>query len=543
MRSLVQPLLEHYNTDTENPLESWRFSTMVELLENEVLVLKALRDSNGKSTLANLARITELADSAIARSVLTLTNLGLVRETVARKTELTCTDEGITSSWQGLPERRVVDVFPEGGGRMPIDLAVKQAGLDPKFTSIVTGWITRKEWGRIDRDESGLVLTVEKRPEKDDDERFLEKIEHHGLILEELPENLQSAAKRLLKRNILEARPRNERTIEITQTGLETIPSEYARGEVSSLTGNMIASGDWEKVRLRSYNVSSPVPTVRPGKYHPYTRFLRHVKRKLVALGFQEVSGPLVEPAFINCDCLFMPQDHPAREIHDLYYLKEPEKTTLQGSVGPGQVFFHRPLLQARISRQDPSHRVQSGRGNSGRQRLEPAQPARDSGNVCKANRRGRKGPVQARLLPIHRAQHRAAGLQAGVRLAGIWRQRNLQTRSHRTSRHQGPSACVGSRNRQALHDAQGNPGHTPDIHSGPRLDQRAEGRLETPSVQFQLGDLETLLGTKLPRDKDGLNRILGYVKGDVDFLDEVSGSVSIEVKDSNHPDIWSVEG
>ncbi len=32
-------------------------------------------------------------------------------------------------------------------------------------------------------------------------------------------------------------------------------------------------------------------------------------------------------------------------------------------------------------------------------------------------------------------------------------------------------------------------------------------------------------------------------MKGDVDFLDEVSGSVSIEVKDSNHPDIWSVEG
>ncbi len=303
---------------------------MVELPENEVLVLKALRDSNGKSTLANLAKTTELADSAIARAVLTLTNLGLVRETVARKTELTCTDEGITSSWQGLPERRVVDVFSEGGGRMPIDLAVKQAGLDPKFTPIVTGWITRKGWGRINREESGLILTVEKRPEKDDDERFLEKIEHHGLILEELPENLQSAAKRLLKRNILESRPRNERTIEITQTGLATIPGEYARGEVSSLTGDMIASGDWEKVRLRSYNVSSPVPTVRPGKYHPYTRFLRQVKRKLVALGFQEVSGPLVEPAFINCDCLFMPQDHPAREIHDLYYLKEPEKTSLQ---------------------------------------------------------------------------------------------------------------------------------------------------------------------------------------------------------------------
>ncbi len=63
------------------------------------------------------------------------------------------------------------------------------------------------------------------------------------------------------------------------------------------------------------------------------------------------------------------------------------------------------------------------------------------------------------------------------------------------------------------------------------------------PSVQFQLDDLETLLGSKVPRDKDGLNRIFAYVKGDVDSYDEANGEVGIEVKDSNHPDIWSVEG
>ncbi len=36
---------------------------------------------------------------------------------------------------------------------------------------------------------------------------------------------------------------------------------------------------------------------------------------------------------------------------------------------------------------------------------------------------------------------------------------------------------------------------------------------------------------------------MLAYVKGDVESLDEQNDSVSIEVKDSNHPDIWSVEG
>src|SRR4029077_2667378 len=108
------------------------------------------------------------------------------------------------------------------------------------------------------------------------------------------------------------------------------IPAQAPIDEVSGLTSEMILSGDWEKIRLRAYNVSSPVPSLNPGKYHPYLRFLRLVKRKLVALGFRETVGPLVETAFINCDCLYMPQDHPAREIHDLYYLKDPSSASLE---------------------------------------------------------------------------------------------------------------------------------------------------------------------------------------------------------------------
>jgi len=49
------------------------------------------------------------------------------------------------------------------------------------------------------------------------------------------------------------------------------------------------------------------------------------LKEKLVAFGFKEMTGPIVELVFFNCDTLYMPQDHPAREIHDMYFLKKPE--------------------------------------------------------------------------------------------------------------------------------------------------------------------------------------------------------------------------
>src|SRR5215831_2365927 len=61
------------------------------------------------------------------------------------------------------------------------------------------------------------------------------------------------------------------------------------------------------------------------------------------------------------------------------------------------------------------------------------------------------------------------------------------------------------------------------------------------PGVQFSLADFESLLGRRVPRDKDGLNEILSFVKGDVESIQ--GDEVSIEVKDSNRPDIWAIEG
>ena len=52
------------------------------------------------------------------------------------------------------------------------------------------------------------------------------------------------------------------------------------------------------------------------------------MKTKLVSMGFQEMRGSLVETEFWNMDALFMPQFHPARDIHDVYFVKEPTHAT-----------------------------------------------------------------------------------------------------------------------------------------------------------------------------------------------------------------------
>jgi len=42
-------------------------------------------------------------------------------------------------------------------------------------------------------------------------------------------------------------------------------------------------------------------------------------------MGFTEIRGPLVETAFWNFDALFQPQDHPAREMQDTFYVSVPK--------------------------------------------------------------------------------------------------------------------------------------------------------------------------------------------------------------------------
>ena len=104
----------------------------------------------------------------------------------------------------------------------------------------------------------------------------------------------------------------------------DLIESGVTGDEIGILTSEMLASGEWRNREFRSYNIGAPPKRVLPGRTNPYSEYLRDVKDKLVSLGFEEFDGPLVETEFWNGDALFMPQFHSARDIHDVYYLKDP---------------------------------------------------------------------------------------------------------------------------------------------------------------------------------------------------------------------------
>lgn len=63
------------------------------------------------------------------------------------------------------------------------------------------------------------------------------------------------------------------------------------------------------------------------------------------------------------------------------------------------------------------------------------------------------------------------------------------------------------------------------------------------PTIDVDYGELERLLGLKLHSDMAKLNEVLAFVKGEVKFHDATEGVVSIEMKDTNRPDLWGIEG
>mgnify|MGYP001426864587 FL=1 len=90
---------------------------------------------------------------------------------------------------------------------------------------------------------------------------------------------------------------------------------------------NQSASQKIEKKELETaiskeqIDVSLPVDTYYVGGLHPITRTIEKICSYFSAKGYLIEDGPEIESEYYNFDALNIPQDHPARDMHDTFYL------------------------------------------------------------------------------------------------------------------------------------------------------------------------------------------------------------------------------
>ena len=132
-----------------------------------------------------------------------------------------------------------------------------------------------------------------------------------------------------MRKDILFDEVVKNRTAVLTEDGKDVLKkAAFTRETTDRLTPEMLVTGKWKNAAFRSYDLTAPAPRVFFGKPQPYREFLEEVREKFVSMGFEEMTGPIVESEFWNMDALFMPQFHSARDIHDAYYIKEPKFAT-----------------------------------------------------------------------------------------------------------------------------------------------------------------------------------------------------------------------
>jgi phenylalanyl-tRNA synthetase alpha chain len=112
-----------------------------------------------------------------------------------------------------------------------------------------------------------------------------------------------------------------------------------------------LAAAELEQ-RLGEDGVDVTLPGRPPllGGAHPVSQMIDELSEIFALLGYQTVFGPEVETAYYNFDVLNIPQDHPARDVWDTFYLDRPGEIVLRTHTSP---------MQARVMEQtEPPVRV-----------------------------------------------------------------------------------------------------------------------------------------------------------------------------------------
>lgn len=226
--------------------------------------------------------------------------------------------EGEKALEKGLPERRLLRAIKD---RVKVDEIRKKLNMDEKEFDAALGRALRRGWTYIDKEG---CLRPKEVPTRIPEEDLLRKlasgpVEESTLSNEELV-LLQEVRKRP---NYIESYEKGEVYLWIEPRWREEVEKLPLEEEIVQLKPEHLIDDVWRSLKFSKIDVSAPTPSIYPARRHPLNEFIKVVREIFVSLGFEEVRGPIIQSAFWNFDALFTPQDHPAREMQDTFYIKD----------------------------------------------------------------------------------------------------------------------------------------------------------------------------------------------------------------------------
>jgi len=287
------------------------------------------------SYLTDLAAASGLKEVEAMRALQWLENKKAVEISTEPRELISVDVNGQLYLKKGLPERIILQVLKDK--EIQLDKLAGKADLTREEVNIGIGLLRQKAAIVILKDKE-LKVKITEQGKRLLDTEFLEE----KFLKRQFP--IKIADLRAEERHVLEQLKKRKQIIKIdTQRIKKAILTDIGKklvalgvrdeNIVDTVNPQVLREATWKNKTFRRYDVTINVPQTHGGKKQSYRAFLDWVRQKFMALGFQEMDGPLVETEFWNMDALYMPQFHSARDIHDAYYTKEPRFGTLDEKI------------------------------------------------------------------------------------------------------------------------------------------------------------------------------------------------------------------
>jgi len=261
----------------------------------EKQIVKALQ-SEPNLTEEQLVQKTKLSMDQIRRGVewLRQKKLADVGETIKISSSLG--KNGLDSLKNGLPERRLVNLVKDGPKTFD---EIRSSLQGPDFNAAIAN-AKKNDWISIEKMETGSKISLKREPVQTPEELMISTIGEKTISSN--PLSMFPALKPLMER-----------------------PDFIIQHEEKTKTASLSEPGkkiDLEKLDSGAIDVEADVPHVHAARIHPLKDTINEIRETFVHLGFSEILGNLSQSSFWNFDALFTPQDHPARELQDTFYLQ-----------------------------------------------------------------------------------------------------------------------------------------------------------------------------------------------------------------------------
>lgn len=223
------------------------------------------------------------------------------------------TSEGEEYCKSGSPESRVFNAIQAGPqGSLLRDV---EASL-PDIFKIGSGAAHKNKWitsTTDDQKRKWLVRLEEKVSDKTQEGLLEVQQGNHAKLGEEYCNDLR-------KRKLIKA------TSTKTYRVVKGVKFQRQRTQLETdLTDEMLAKGTWQTAEFKEYNWKAKGADADHGALHPLMKVRSEFRHILLEMGFEEMpTNNFVESSFWNFDALFQPQQHPARDSHDTFFLQEP---------------------------------------------------------------------------------------------------------------------------------------------------------------------------------------------------------------------------